>query len=183
MRPALARPTEEPPQHVPGQDRRASYRYEVAGTVSVLCWWEVVEIEPIPEAEPDHPAKPVESSIYAAVMARGPAFRNVQAMRQSTEVRREAAEPRPEETMNQRYMDAEVVDISQTGMAVLGVEIPRPHQKIWLRLEQPHPTDWVEVVLKGATQPVPGRHLIRLAFTQACPYDFFKAALYGKSKP
>jgi hypothetical protein len=85
--------------------------------------------------------------------------------------------------MKQRFMDAEVVDISQTGMAVLGVEIPHPDQKIWLRLEQPYSTDWVEVVLKGSTEPVPGRHLIRLAFAQTCPYDFFKAALYGKSKP
>jgi hypothetical protein len=115
-------------------------------------------------------------------MARGPAFRNVQAMRQDAEARREAAAPAVPETMTQRFSNAEVLDISQTGMAVLCDVVPRSDQKIWLRIDRPHPTDWVEVVLKGATTSSQGGHLVRLAFTQACPYDFFKAALYAKSK-
>jgi hypothetical protein len=183
FRPSPARLTQDPPRSGGAQDRRASCRYEVSNAVSVLCWWEPVDIRPAPEATPVRPSRLAESSIYAVVMARGPAFRNVQAMRQSAEERREAAEPKPQETMTQRFSNAEVVDISQTGIAVLSGEVPQSDQKIWLRLDQPSATDWVEVVLKEATRSSQGPHLIRLAFTQPCPYDFFKAALYGKSRP
>jgi hypothetical protein len=176
-RPASARRTEEPPWDEGCQDRRASCRYVVSDTICILCWWEpvVVQVDPVPVP----PARSAQSSIHAAVMARGPGFRSISATRQAAE----AAEPKPQETMQQRLMHAEVVDISQHGMSVLCAEVPRSDRKIWLRLDQPDSTEWVEVVLKGFSQPAPEVHLIRLAFLQACPYEFFKAVIYSKSKP
>jgi hypothetical protein len=179
--PVPARPTEEPTWDEGRADRRSSCRYAVSDTVCVLCWWEPIVVHSATAPEP--PARSAQTSIHAAVMARGPAFRNVAATRQAAEAAREAAEPKPQETMQQRYVQGELVDISQTGMAVLCAEVPRTDRKIWLRLDQPETTGWVEVVLKGYTQPAPEMHLIRLAFVQACPYDFFKAAIYAKSKP
>ena len=174
---------ENPPcQEVGGRERRLSFRYPVSGAHCILSWWEPVVIETIPE--PVAASRRAESSIYAAVMARGPAFRDARAMRASSEARRERernTSASAEANMQLRYSNGMVVDISQTGMAVLGDDVPRTDQMAWLRLERPHPTDWVEVSLKGVSTTDLGRKLIRLVFVQACPYEFFKAAVYGKT--
>jgi hypothetical protein len=65
-------------------------------------------------------------------------------------------------------------------MLVISTAVPPADQRVWLRLESPRSTDWVEVVMKGSSPEVHGAHRIRLAFRESCPYDFFKLALYRK---
>jgi len=170
-----------------GQDRRVWRRYKLSGAQSLLCCWESLEVPPYPDPAPtpERTARPAKSTIHSAVMARGPAFRDVQGvldrLLERLEVRREAAALK--ESKKPRYSYGVVVNISQSGMAVLCDNAPRSPEKIRLRLERPLLTDWVEVDLKGVTLSTQGPHLVRLAFRHLCPYDFFKAAVYGRPKP
>ena len=82
--------------------------------------------------------------------------------------------------MRPRTCGARLLDISQTGLLVLSADRPPADTRIWLRLETPQVTDWVEVVVKGTTPATDGAHRLRLAFREACPYDFFKTVLYKK---
>ena len=85
---------------------------------------------------------------------------------------------------------ARVSDISQSGAAVLVEQAPplRKDDPVWLRMEHPAPSDWVEarvvavtVITKRSllflTQVV--GHLVRLQFTGSCPYEMFKTATHG----
>jgi hypothetical protein len=85
---------------------------------------------------------------------------------------------------------ARVYDISQSGAAVLVEKPPpvRPNDTVWLRMEHPAPSDWVEAHVVAVTavtkrsllvcRRVVG-HLVRLRFTGSCPYDLFKTATHG----
>jgi hypothetical protein len=84
------------------------------------------------------------------------------------------------EPMQSRVCGARLVDISQTGVLVLSEAVPPADERVWLRLETPQVTDWVEVVPKGSTPEGPGAHRVRFAFREACPYDIFKAVVYKK---
>jgi hypothetical protein len=88
--------------------------------------------------------------------------------------------PPVEESMRSRSCEGRLLDISQTGLLVLSAEVPPAEERIWLRLENSEIADWVEVVMMGSTPATEGAHRLRLAFREACPYDFFKAVLYKK---
>lgn len=167
-------------------DRRISYRYQPSDTQGLLCWWEPVEVQPPPNRDPvpipERPAKPAEPTIHSAVMARGPVFHNAQALREGAAVARHVAAT-AQGGMKTCHSIGNVVDISQMGVAVLCDDVPRPAARIWLRLERPQPTDWVEVDLKGVTRSAQGSYLVRLAFRELCPYNLFKAAVYGRPEP
>jgi pSer/pThr/pTyr-binding forkhead associated (FHA) protein len=164
------------------QERRASCRYPVAEVEAVLTWWEpaasATVVRPAPKGEPK--LSPAEESIYGRVMARWPG--NHTGKTTADAIAELARDPLPavEESLQSRVSSARLVDISQTGALVLSEAVPPPGGRIWLRLETPQITDWVEVVLKGSTPEAPGTHRVRLAFREACPYDIFKLVVYKK---
>jgi hypothetical protein len=183
-----AAPVMEPnPASAPSPlDRRISYRYQASDAQSPLCWWEPAEVQPPRDRDPvpipGRPARPAESTIHSAVMARGPVFHNAQARREgAAEARHVAAAAQG--GMKTCQSIGNVVDISQMGVVVLFDHVPRPAARIWLRLERPQPTDWVEVDLKGVTRSSQGSHPVRLAFRELCPYNLSKAAVYGRPEP
>ncbi|HEV3165456.1 MAG TPA: PilZ domain-containing protein [Isosphaeraceae bacterium] len=78
-----------------------------------------------------------------------------------------------------RYAQAEIVNISVSGLLLEADESPPQGQAVWLRLEEPHPTDWVEATV---VPPHPGcrnPRTVRVAFRESCPYPFFKAVVNG----
>jgi pSer/pThr/pTyr-binding forkhead associated (FHA) protein len=163
-------------------ERRASCRYPVTNVDAVLSWWEPVAHRVVIVSEPkdDPRLSPTEETIYSRMMARWPGSHNgTPASRAAADLARDPL-PAVEETMKSCVSGARLVDISQTGMLVLSERIPPADQRLWLRLENPLISDWVEVVLKGATHANQGGHSVRLAFREACPYDFFKAVVYQK---
>jgi pSer/pThr/pTyr-binding forkhead associated (FHA) protein len=162
------------------QERRGSCRYPVSNVDALLSWWEPVAHRAVIDSEPkDDPGlSPTEETIYSRMMARWPGSHNgTPASRAAAELARDPL-PAVEETMKSCVSSARLVDISQTGMLVLSEKVPPADQQLWLRLENPLITEWVEVVMKGATHANQGGHSVRLAFREACPYDFFKAVVY-----
>jgi hypothetical protein len=176
-----------------GQERRGSCRYPVADVPVQLSWWETVEgprstpasDAPVSRDETTRP-KGAGAGTYAAMMARGPAFRRGGqpsgdvAEERRAEARREAEAATQAEGPQLRYCVGRLVDISQTGLSLVCEAVPAAGQRVWARLEGPSPTEWVEVSPRGDTLQEPGLHLIRFAFLQTCPYDFFKVAVYGR---
>jgi hypothetical protein len=149
-------------------ERRSSCRYAVSDTFAQLAWWKPASAEEF-ESRP----KLAESCTYTALMARGPGFRNgALSPREAAEVRRETAAP--QEFVRSCLSRVRLVDVSQSGLSVLGGEAPPHGQRSWLRLETSPTPEWVEVSLVG-TKPAEGASLIRLAFRDSCPYDMFKA--------
>ncbi len=168
---------------ISARERRASCRYPVDDVEGVLSWWEPIASPPVIRVVPREEPKvsPTEESIYARVMARwgGSHHGGTAAARATAELARDPLPP-VEESMRPRACGARLLDISQTGMLVLSTDPPPAGLPIWLRLETPQVTDWVEVVIKAMTPATDGAHRLRLAFREACPYDFFKTVVYNK---
>lgn len=189
-------PSGPPSQEDIPQERRGSYRYPVVDVPAMLGWWELPEQvadEPSTASDPGTRAgafagaggaagAATEPTIYSVLMARGPAFRKgTQALRERvSKAQRVQVAPRAETKL--RSCDVWLQDISQTGMSVTSQVVPEPDRPVWVRLDGAHATVWVEVVLQGIAPLGGGVHLIRLAFRESCPYNFFKAAVYGKRK-
>ena len=179
------RPSEEepPPEAIAAHERRTSCRYPVADVGAVLSWWEQHAspsvILAVPKEEPKLSA--AEETIYGRVMARWPGSYNggTASARATAELARSPL-PRIEDSLQSRTCGVRLLDISQTGLLVLSTVVPPADGLIWLRLEAPQATDWVELVIMGTTPATDGAHRLRLAFRDACPYDFFKAVLYKK---
>jgi hypothetical protein len=72
-----------------------------------------------------------------------------------------------------------ILDLSHTGALLVCDAAPVEGQSVWVRLDGPETSAWVEGSLRGVSIREPGKFLVRLAFRDACPYDFFKAAVYG----
>ena len=74
-------------------------------------------------------------------------------------------------------------DISLSGASAITDFPPPEAAPIWLRLNDPAHPDWVEatVVAVNAQRQKPA--LVRIQFTEPCPYDFFKAAIRGIDLP
>jgi predicted component of type VI protein secretion system len=164
------------------RERRNSCRYPAAHAEAVLSWWEPIAapLVVLPAAKDESTLSATEESVYRRVMARWPgSHQGTPAERAAAELARDPL-PAVEEAMQSRVSSARLVDISQTGVLVLSEAVPPPGERLWLRLETPQVTDWVEVVLKGSTPQAPGAHRVRLAFRDACPYDIFKAVVYTK---
>jgi hypothetical protein len=79
-----------------------------------------------------------------------------------------------------RSCGARILDISYTGVSLVSEAPLNGGQVIYVRLEGPETTEWVECVLRGVSPREDRTYLVRLAFRETCPYDFFKAAVYGK---
>lgn len=77
------------------------------------------------------------------------------------------------------YTPAKIMNLSTTG-ALLQVQEEIPlGVPIWLRLDEPEPTNWLEgLVLRTEKLRGTERHL-RVTFRESCPYEFFKATING----
>jgi hypothetical protein len=116
------------------------------------------------KAEPAHAAKP---------QAGPPALR-------------EKAEPRREPSGNGEPQmlscPARILDISHTGISLVSEFAPPEGQPLWVRLDGLEPSDWIEGTLAGLSRRDADKHLVRIRFTQGCPYDVFKAIVYSGKK-
>lgn len=83
----------------------------------------------------------------------------------------------------QRNTPAEIVNLSMTGALVKVVAAPPAQQPVWLRLEQPQPSDWFEATIVEVRKRCWRKAFVRLALKNSCPYDVFTAALKGFREP
>jgi hypothetical protein len=87
-----------------------------------------------------------------------------------------------------RQVDARIVNLSQSGILLAAeCSLPEGRQPVWLRLQEPRVTDWVDAVVLRTSRSLKlrltgrGTCLARLQFLPTCPYDFFKCAVHGLS--
>lgn len=99
--------------------------------------------------------------------------------RESTDNRAAAAAKTGESSM--QTCQARIIDVSQTGVSLVCEAVPNEGQPAWIRLEGVDGAAWIEGNVCGISQRDPGRFLVRLAFRDGCPYDFFKATVWGGS--
>ncbi len=71
------------------------------------------------------------------------------------------------------------MDVSLGGSSIASSDLPPEDRPVWIRLDGPAPTDWVEASVLGVSTLGRGPHHVRVAFREHCPYDFFKAAVSG----
>jgi hypothetical protein len=80
---------------------------------------------------------------------------------------------------------ARLINISSSGALVLAEKRPARGRAVWLRLEVPVATEWVEATIVRIVK-VPGvlwfrktAYLVRICFKEPCPYHLFKLATHG----
>jgi pSer/pThr/pTyr-binding forkhead associated (FHA) protein len=171
-------------ERLSAKERRASCRYPVSEACAVLSWWEPRELPAVIVSElKTDPTSSSVNTIYARIMTRWSESHNgTPSARAAAELARDPLRP-IEETMKACSSPARLVNISQTGVLVLSESVPPADAQVWLRLETPQPSDWIEVVIKGAIPADAGMYRVRLAFREACPYDLFKALVYTNQQP
>jgi hypothetical protein len=79
-----------------------------------------------------------------------------------------------------RSCRAFILNLSHTGALLVSETAPVEGQSMWVRLDGPETSDWVEGSVRAVSKREPGKFLIRYVFRDACPYAFFKAAVYGE---
>jgi hypothetical protein len=78
-----------------------------------------------------------------------------------------------------RRSPAMLIDISQGGAKVVS-EIPPPRRStIWMCIDGPRRTEWVEAEVVEVVRLDDGTAQVRMAFREVCPYAFFEVAVYG----
>jgi hypothetical protein len=78
-----------------------------------------------------------------------------------------------------QYTKSEILNVSMTGVMLRVVEVPPENAPVWVRLEEPNPTDWVEADVVRVNNHWGEPKTARLRFREPCPYDIFKAAVNG----
>jgi hypothetical protein len=172
-------------ERLSARERRGSCRYPVANAYAVLSWWEPMDVPAVvfSRQKSDTDLAVNADTVYSRIMARWSGSHNgTPSARAVAELARDPLRPL-EETMKVCSSAARLLDISQTGMLVLSETVPPADGQVWLRLESPQPSGWIEVLIKGATAAGPGMHRVRLAFRDTCPYDLFKAVVYTNTQP
>src|SRR5579871_6023635 len=82
-----------------------------------------------------------------------------------------------------RKSPATLLNISQGGVKVIA-EVPPPRRStVWICLDGPRRTEWVEAEVLQVTRLVDGTAQVRMAFREICPYTFFEVAVYGSRDP
>jgi hypothetical protein len=69
-----------------------------------------------------------------------------------------------------RESTARLLNMSSVGACVLTNDIPVVHETVWLRLEEPTPTQWVEATVVRRSGPLK----FGLNFVQHCPNELFE---------
>lgn len=85
-----------------------------------------------------------------------------------------------------RQVESRIVNLSQTGaLLAMAAPLPAEQQPVWVRLEEPTVTDWVDAMVVRVSRSLTSRLtgqgtcLARVRFLPTCPYDFFKCAVHG----
>jgi hypothetical protein len=84
-----------------------------------------------------------------------------------------------------RTTSATLQDISTGGAAltidgqILPVDGEMAPATVWMCVVGQEPTEWVQSRIAGATTGEDGTRRVRLAFTEHCPYEVFKASVWG----
>ena len=73
--------------------------------------------------------------------------------------------------------EAELIDISQTGICLLLRQLPPGKGRLWLGSAEHTAGGWAEVILRSVSEPRADRFLLRLSFADHCPYELFKIAV------
>ena len=71
-----------------------------------------------------------------------------------------------------------ILDVSLRGALIAADELPNA-ERVWICLDGPTPTDWIEARVVNVVRTSLGPHKVGLSFETNCPYAFFKAAVYG----
>jgi hypothetical protein len=85
-----------------------------------------------------------------------------------------------------RWVEVTVRDVSQSGASVWAAELPELPATVWVRIQQPRPTEWAAADVIGIARVgwrpwSRGRRFsIRLRFVDGCPYDFMRVAIHGR---
>jgi hypothetical protein len=74
-----------------------------------------------------------------------------------------------------KEVPATLLSVSLIEASLVAKELPPPGQSVWFRLENPVPTEWLEVDIAWMRPP----HELGLKFRGSCPYDLFKAVAAG----
>ncbi len=82
-----------------------------------------------------------------------------------------------------RSAPARIEDISTGGASVCLGQEPLNAQGVWVRLAGTGPDQWVQAQLVGVATAEDGSQVVRLAFPQSCPYEMFKAVVWGEPTP
>lgn len=79
---------------------------------------------------------------------------------------------------------ARLRDISSSGVALrVDHDGPPPPRSVWVYLAGAGAGEWVPTDLAGSSTADGGAREVRLAFAGACPYEVFKAAVWGVPAP
>jgi hypothetical protein len=73
--------------------------------------------------------------------------------------------------------EADVLDISQTGLRVSLPHLPPADRGLWIGIRGTSPMGWSGVVLRSLSEPQPGQFHLGLSFINDCPFDLFKYVL------
>jgi hypothetical protein len=77
---------------------------------------------------------------------------------------------------------AEIVDLSQTGLSVLVAHLPPADRRLWIGIAESDLLSWSEVILRSSSHLAPDLFLLRLSFSETCPYELFKTAVLGQER-
>lgn len=81
-------------------------------------------------------------------------------------------------------LPARLLNVSLGGSLLEADVLPAdPGQSVFLHLGTPSPEGWVVSDLVATRRRKRGGYEARLAFPGSCPYDFFKAAVFGREAP
>jgi len=70
---------------------------------------------------------------------------------------------------------ARIKDIGMLGASMAAEGEPPAGQSLWIRLEGPSPTDWIEVTLAWTSET--GQ--VGVLFPSTCPHDLYKSLVPG----
>jgi hypothetical protein len=79
-------------------------------------------------------------------------------------------------------IEAVLIDISMGGFSAWVENFPPRGQPVWLRLDGETPSAWLKASVIATNKTgflFWNRRRVRFRFLEACPYDFFKAAVEG----
>jgi hypothetical protein len=77
-----------------------------------------------------------------------------------------------------RKSPATLIDISQGGAKLVADVAPPRRATVWVCLDGPHRSEWIEGITVEVTKFDNSSASIRLAFREVCPYSFFEVAIY-----
>jgi hypothetical protein len=78
-----------------------------------------------------------------------------------------------------RTAPGQLTDLSHGGAALIAEFPVVESDAFWVRLVRAGPSGWVPASVAGVEASELGGERVRLAFPEPCPYDFFRAVVFG----